>query len=88
MSAPYLKFIQSFSANTLCQLTNVIYRKAFMLNASSNSGRSCFITELANHSVGIKVIMELAGHRQLGTTQRYINVTPEQKRNAVELIIG
>jgi len=38
--------------------------------------------------VGIKVIMELAGHRQLGTTQRYINVTPEQKRNAVELIIG
>jgi site-specific recombinase XerD len=32
--------------------------------------------------------MELAGHRQLGTTQRYINVIPEQKRNAVELIIG
>jgi integrase/recombinase XerD len=66
----------------------VIYRKAFMLNASSNSGRRGFITELANHSVGIKVIMELAGHSQLGTTQRYINVTPEQKRKAVELIIG
>jgi len=29
----------------------------------------------------------LAGHRQLGTTQRYISVTPEQKRKAVELII-
>jgi integrase/recombinase XerD len=66
----------------------VIYRKAFMLNATSHSGRRGFITELANYSVGIKVIMELAGHRQLGTTQRYINVTPEQKRNAVELIIG
>jgi integrase/recombinase XerD len=32
------------------------------------------------------VIMELAGHRQLGTTQRYIEVTPEQKRKAVEVI--
>jgi len=27
-----------------------------------------------------------AGHRQLGTTQRYIEVTPEQKRKAVELV--
>ena len=79
---------RGFSANTLCQLINVIYREAGIQGATSHSGRRGFITELANHSVGIKVIMELAGHRQLGTTQRYINVTPEQKRNAVELIIG
>ena len=79
---------QGFSANTLCQLINSIYREAGIIGATSHSGRRGFITELANHSVGIKVIMELAGHRQLGTTQRYINVTPEQKRQAVELIIG
>jgi len=30
--------------------------------------------------------MELAGDRQLGTTQRYIEVTPDQKRKAVELV--
>ena len=78
---------RGFSANTLCQLINVIYREAGIMGATSHSGRRGFITELANHSVGIKVIMELAGHRQLGTTQRYINVTPEQKRKAVELII-
>ena len=30
--------------------------------------------------------MDLAGHRQMGTTQRYINVTDEQKRRAVELV--
>jgi len=41
---------------------------------------------LANSGVGIKVIMDLAGHRQMGTTQRYINVTDEQKRRAVELV--
>lgn len=75
-----------FSANTLCQLINTIYREAGIAGASSHSGRRGFITALANHSVGIKTIMELAGHRQMGTTQRYINVTPEQKRKAVELV--
>jgi site-specific recombinase XerD len=30
--------------------------------------------------------MELAGHRQLSTTQRYIEVTPDQKKRAVELV--
>jgi len=77
---------RSFSANTLCQLINTIYRESGIQGASSHSGRRGFITALADHSVGIKTIMELAGHRQMGTTQRYINVTPAQKRKAVELI--
>ena len=75
-----------FSANTLCQLINCIYREAGIQGATSHSGRRGYITQLANHSVGIKTIMELAGHRQMSTTQRYISVTPEQKRKAVELV--
>ena len=77
---------RGFSANTLCQLINGIYREAGIQGASSHSGRRGFITTLANHSVGIKTIMELAGHRQLSTTQRYILVTPEQKRRAVDMV--
>jgi integrase/recombinase XerD len=77
---------RGFSANTLCQLINCIYRAAGIAGATSHSGRRGFITTLANHSVGIKTIMELAGHRQLSNTQRYISVTPEQKRKAVELV--
>ena len=77
---------KAFSANTLCQLINTIYREAGIQGATSHSGRRGFITTLANGSVGIKTIMELAGHRQMSTTQRYIQVTPEQKRRAVELI--
>ena len=77
---------RGFSANTLCQLINTIYREAGIQGATSHSGRRGFITTLANGSVGVKVIMELAGHRQMSTTQRYIQVTPEQKRKAVELI--
>ena len=77
---------RGFSANTLCQLINGIYREAGIAGATSHSGRRGFITTLADHSVGIKTIMELAGHRQLSTTQRYISVTPEQKRRAVDLV--
>ena len=77
---------RGFSANTLCHLINGIYKEAGIQGASSHSGRRGFITTLANHSVGIKTIMELAGHLQLSTTQRYISVTPEQKRKAVELV--
>ena len=77
---------RGFSANTLCQLINGIYREAGIAGATSHSGRRGFITTLANHSVGIKTIMELAGHRQMSTTQRYISVTPEQKRRAVDLV--
>ena len=77
---------RGFSANTLCQLINGIYREAGIAGASSHSGRRGFITTLANHSVGIKTIMELAGHRQMSTTQRYISVTPDQKRRAVDLV--
>jgi integrase/recombinase XerD len=41
---------------------------------------------MAHSGVSPKVIMELAGHKQLTTTQRYIDVTDEQKRNAVEVL--
>ena len=67
-------------------MINEIYRAAGIQGATSHSGRRGFITILANSGVGIKVIMDLAGHRQMGTTQRYINVTDEQKRRAVELV--
>lgn len=75
-----------FSANSLCQLINAIYCDAGIAGASSHSGRRGFITTLANNSINVKVIMELAGHKQMSTTQRYIHVTPEQKRRAVETI--
>jgi integrase/recombinase XerD len=43
-----------FSANTLCQLINTIYREAGIQGATSHSGRRGFITTLANGSVGFR----------------------------------
>jgi integrase/recombinase XerD len=76
----------TFSANTLCQLFGELYRKAGIDGASSHSGRRSFITKLAHSGVSAKVIMELAGHKNLSTTQRYIYVTDEMKRAAVEVL--
>jgi integrase/recombinase XerD len=75
-----------FSANTMCQLFLVIYKQCGLTNASSHSGRRTFITRLANKGVGVRVLAELAGHRSIQTTQRYIDVNDEQMASAVELL--
>ena len=75
-----------FSANTLAQTINYIYRAAGLEGASSHSGRRSFITTLAHKGVGVRVLASLAGHRSITTTQRYIDVNDDQKRAAVELV--
>lgn len=75
-----------FSANTLTQHFHYLYKKAGVYGASSHSGRRTFITELANKGVGVRVLMALAGHRNISTTQAYIDLNDGMKRRAVELI--
>lgn len=62
------------------------YRKAGIKGATSHSGRRVFITKLAHSGISSKVIMELAGHKHLSTTQRYIFVDDDMKRAAVEVV--
>jgi integrase/recombinase XerD len=76
----------AFSANTMTQLFLNIYRAAGFENASSHSGRRTFITELASKGVSVRVLAELAGHSSIQTTQRYIDVNPQQMSAAVELL--
>lgn len=91
LSGPDAPLIRSqkggaFSPNSLCQLFGDLYARAGIGGASSHSGRRGFITKLAHSGVSAKVIMELAGHRNLTTTQRYIEVNDEMKREAVEIV--
>ena len=85
---PYLLQSQKsgcFSANTMCQLLNHIYRGAGIEGATSHTGRRSFITRLAARGVGVRVLAELAAHSSISTTQRYIDVNEQQMRNAIEL---
>jgi integrase/recombinase XerD len=74
-----------FTANTLQAAITSLYRRVGLAGCSSHSGRRSFITKLASAGISARVLQELAGHRNLATTQRYIDVTDAMKRRAVEL---
>ena len=76
----------AFSANSLTQVVNGIYKQAGLDGASSHSGRRGFLTNLADKGVSVRVMMALAGHANMATTQRYIDLRPGVLRNAVELV--
>ncbi len=77
---------EGFTPNTLAQHFHYLYLKAGIDGASSHSGRRTFITNLASKGVGVRVLMSLAGHQNISTTQRYIDITDDMKRRAVELV--
>ena len=77
---------RGFTANTLCQLFHKIYKQSHMTGATSHSGRRTFITKLADKGVGVRVLMALAGHKSIATTQRYIELNPTVMKAAVELL--
>lgn len=74
-----------FTPNTLTQFFHFLYKKAGVDGASSHSGRRTFITNLATKGVGVRVLMSLAGHKNISTTQAYIDINDDMKRRAVEL---
>jgi len=76
----------AFSANTMCQLFLNIFAECNLKHCSSHSGRRTFITRLADSGVAVHVLAALAGHKHIGTTQRYITVNDAMLARAVELI--
>jgi integrase/recombinase XerD len=77
---------QGFTANTLTQHFHYLYKRAGIAGASSHSGRRTFITNLADKGVGVRVLMSLARHANISTTQAYIDVNEAMQRRAVELL--
>ena len=56
------------------------------IRTSSHSGRRTFATRLNAKGVGMKTIQKLLGHRHIGTTALYCDVSEDTLRNAVELV--
>ena len=80
------KTSNGFNANTLTQHFHFLYKRAGLDGASSHSGRRTFITNLASKGVGVRVLMNLAGHKSIATTQAYIDINDNMLRSAVELV--
>lgn len=75
-----------FTPNGLCVWFFSLYQGAGISGASSHSGRRSMITSLAQKGIGVRVLAEIAGHRSIAVTQKYIDANPEMCRNAMELI--
>ena len=50
------------------------------------AGRRTFATRLNAKGIGMRTIQKLMGHRHIGTTALYCEVSDEVMRNAVELV--
>jgi integrase/recombinase XerD len=75
-----------FSANVMAQHFHYLFKHAGITGASSHSLRRSFLTSLAAKGISVRVLADLAGHRNIQVTMRYLDASDDMKRNAVELI--
>ena len=86
VAARWDSFNQRFSRHYQLNDGQKSQLKKLLDGASSHSGRRGFLTNLAEKGVSVRVMMALAGHANMATTQRYIDLRPGVLRNAVELV--
>src|SRR6476620_8230941 len=61
-------------------------RRANIVNGGVHVLRHTFCSHLAMRGAGARAIQELAGHRDLVTTQRYMHVSPAAIESAIRLL--
>ena len=61
--------------------------RAEISKASTHSYRRTQLTELHKKGVPLKVVQSLSGHRSLGTLSRYLEVSDQDKREAVKHLV-
>ena len=64
---------------------NDIFKGACISGAMWHSGRRIGLTNLAERSVEVRVLMASAGHSNMATTQRYIDLRPAKLKEGFEL---
>jgi integrase/recombinase XerD len=81
---------EKFSANAVAVFFKRLYKKLGLVGCSSHSGRRTFITNCARKislaGGSIRDVMNLAGHRNLQTTQRYVEQNSEAQNNVIKLL--
>lgn len=81
---------EKFSANAVAVFFKRLYKKLGLVGCSSHSGRRTFITNCARKislaGGSIRDVMNLAGHRNLQTTQRYVEQNPEAQNSVIKML--
>lgn len=75
-----------FTPQTIVNLFQNLYKAAGIAGASSHSGRRQYISFIADKGINARIIQALARHKNLSTTQKYIEISEPKMRAAVELV--
>lgn len=57
-----------------------------LVGISTHSFRRTALTQMSSAGIPLRHIQEISGHNDLGTLQRYLEVSPDQRRKAVSVI--
>jgi integrase/recombinase XerD len=57
-----------------------------LVGVSTHSFRRTALTQMCSAGIPLRHIQEISGHNDLGTLQRYLEVSPEEKRKALSAI--
>ena len=78
-----------YGANGVAHWFKRIYRDAGLTGASSHSGRRTLLTNLARRcaqaGASLRDVQRIAGHADLGTTERYVEPSLEAQRRLIAL---
>ncbi len=78
-----------YGANGVAHWFRRIYQDAGLVGASSHSGRRTLLTNLARRcaqaGASLRDVQRIAGHADLGTTERYVEPSLEAQRRLIAL---
>ncbi len=57
-----------------------------VVGVSTHSFRRTALTQMSGAGIPLRTIQDISGHKSLGTLQRYLEVTDEQRKQAVSVI--
>ena len=88
LSAPLIRSQKNghFSGTTMVMLFRRIFDEAGIKDARSHSGRRSYLTKLAGQGVSVFVLQQLAGHKSITTTQKYVTVNESQLIAAADMV--
>ncbi len=64
----------------------MVFENMGITGASSHSCRRTALTLMHREGVILRVLQEISGHKDLGALQRYLEVSPDQTRAAVNVL--
>ncbi len=74
------------SLRSALNIFEMAFEKMGIIGASSHSCRRTALTLMHREGVILRVLQEISGHKDLGALQRYLEVSPDQTRAAVNVL--